>query len=55
MTPSHFVISLKGDFLQIYSGLEVILGSFCLAGLGVLELFKVNFTEFDVLEFIWNC
>ena len=38
MTPSHFVIFLKGNLLQIYSGLEVILGYFCFTEFGVFEL-----------------
>ena len=69
MTPSHFVIFLKGGFLRISSGLEVILRYFCFAKFGVLELslllffakFGVlglsidSFTEFGVLELFWNC
>ena len=54
MTPSHFVIFLKGDLLRISSGLEFILGYFCFANFGVLELSRVDFTEFGLLEFFWN-
>ena len=54
MTPSHFVIFLKGDFMLISSGLEVILGYFCFNEFSVLELSRVDFTEFGVLEFFWN-
>ena len=68
MTPSHFVIFLKGDFLLISSGVEIIIGYFCFTEFGVLELsllflfqrFQVlelsrdDFTEFGVLEFFWN-
>ena len=38
MTPSHLVIFLKGNLLRISSGLEVMLGYFCFAECGVLEL-----------------
>ena len=51
MTPSHFVIFLRGNFLLISSGLEVVLGYFCVTKFGVLELYRVNSTEFGVLEF----
>ena len=44
----------KGDFPLISSGLEVILGYFCFTEFGVLELSRVDFTEFNVLEFFWN-
>ena len=37
MTPSHLVIFLKENLLQIFSGVEVMLGYFCLANFGVLE------------------
>ena len=40
MTPSHLVIFLKGNLLQISSGLEVMLGYFCFTKFGVLELSK---------------
>ena len=36
--PSHLVIFLKGGFLWISSGFEVILGYFCFSDFGVLEL-----------------
>ena len=36
---SHFVIFLKGNFLQISSCLEVILGYFCFTEFSVLELY----------------
>ena len=55
MTPSYFFIFLKGDLLQKSSGLEVILGYFCFTEFGVLELSRVDLTEFDVLEFFQNC
>ena len=42
MTPSHLVIFLKGDLLQMSSGLEVMLGYFCFAEFGVLELSRDN-------------
>ena len=54
MTPSHLVIFLKGNLLQIYSDLEVMLGYFCFAEVGVLELSRDDFTEFGVLEFFWD-
>ena len=43
MTPSHLVIFLKGDFLRISSGLEVMLGYFCFAKFGVLELSRYDY------------
>ena len=55
MTPSHFVILLKGNLLQIYSSLEVILGHFVFTKFGVVEFSRINFTKFGVLEFFWNC
>ena len=54
MTPSHFVIFLKEDFLQIPSGLEFILGYFGFTKFGVLALSRIDFTKFGVLEFFWN-
>ena len=53
MAPSHFVIFLKGDLPQIYSGLEVILGYLYFAKFGVLEVSRIDFTEFVVIEFFW--
>ena len=53
MTPSHLIIFLKGNLLQISSGLEVMLGFF-FAKFGVLEISRVDFTEFGVLEFFWD-
>ena len=53
MTPSHFVIFLKGDFLQISSGLEFILGYFCFAEFGVLEL-SLLFFVLTISAFL-NC
>ena len=53
MTPSHFVIFLKGYLLQISSGLEVILGYFGFTEFGVLKISRLDFTEFGVLEFFW--
>ena len=38
MPPSHFLIFLKGNLLQIYSGLEVILRYFCFTKFVVLDL-----------------
>ena len=66
--PLTFFIFLKGNLLQISSGLEVILGFFpppslvCLNYLcyffftdfGVPESSRDNFTEFGVLELFWN-
>ena len=49
MIPSHFVIFLKGNFLRISSGLEVILGYFGFTKVGVPEFSRINFTEFGVL------
>ena len=49
MTPSHFVISLKGNLLQISSGLEVILGYFGFTEFGVVEFSRNNLTENSVL------
>ena len=40
--------------MQISSGLEVILGYFGYTNFGVLELSRVDFTKFGVLEFFWN-
>ena len=40
MTPSHLVVFFKGNLLQIYSGLEVMLENFGFAEFGVLELSK---------------
>ena len=53
--PSHLVIIFMGDLLRISSGLEVMLGYFCFAEFGVLELSRDDFTEFGVLEFFWDC
>ena len=51
MTPSHFVIFFKGDLLKISSGLKFILGYFCFAEFGVLELSMFFFfAEFSMLE-----
>ena len=55
MTPSHLVIFLKGNLLIISSGLEVMLGYFCFAEFGVLELSIDAFTEFGVLKFLLDC
>ena len=68
MTSSHFVIFLKGDLLQIFYGLEVIIRYFCFTEFGVIELswlfcfiefgvielFRVDFTKFSVLDLFWN-
>ena len=43
MTPSHLFILLKGNLLQISSGLEVILGYFCFTKFGVLESSRKRF------------
>ena len=51
MTPSLFVIFFKGNLLKISSGLEVILGYFGFTNFGVLELSRVDFIDFGVLEF----
>ena len=53
MTPSHFVILLKGNLLQISSGFEVILGYFGFTNSGVLEFSRIFFTKFGVLELLW--
>ena len=45
MTPSHFVIFLKGNLQEISSGLEAILGYFGFTKLGVLEFSRINFIE----------
>ena len=51
MTPSHFFIFLKGNLLQISSGLEFIIGHFCFNDFGVLEFSRIVFTDFGVLKF----
>ena len=51
--PLIFFIFLKGDLLQIYSGLRVILVYFGFTNFGVLELFRIFFTKFGVLELFW--
>ena len=43
MTPSHFVILLKGNLLQISSGLELILGYFGFTKFGVLEFSRIDY------------
>ena len=53
--PSQFVILLKGDLLQIYSGLEVFLGHFGFTEFSVLEFSRIVFAEFGVLEYLWIC
>ena len=55
MTPSHFVIFLKGGLLQISSGLEFILGYFGFTEFGALEFSKIFSAELGVLEFFWVC
>ena len=50
MTPSHFVIFFKGGLLQISPGLEIIIVYFDFTNFGVLELYKIIFTEFGVLR-----
>ena len=52
MTPSHFVIFLKGNLLQISSGLEVILVYFGFTEFGVLRFSQIFFNDFGVLEFL---
>ena len=46
--PPH-IFFLKGNLLQISSGLEVILGNIWFTNLGLLEFSKVDFTKFGVL------
>ena len=67
--PVTFFYFLRGNLLQIYSGLEVILGCFCFTEFGVvklsllffftnfglLELSRDYFTKFGVLELFRNC
>ena len=54
MTPSHLVIFLKGDFLRISSGLEVMLGFFVSPSSVCLNYLDDDFTEFGVLELFWD-
>ena len=56
MTPSHLVIFLKGNLLQISSGLEVMFEFFVSPSLVCLEYLEmiVDFTDFGVLEFLWG-
>ena len=46
--------NVRGDFPRISSGLEVMLGYFCFAEFGVLELSIDDFTKIGVLELFWN-
>ena len=65
--PSDFVILLEGNLLRISLGLEVILGYFCFAKFGELEIsFLILFIQgmlelsgdyfimLSVLELFWN-
>ena len=52
--PLTFFIFLEGDLLWIPLGLEGIFCYFCFTKFGVLELSRVNFTKFSVLECFWN-
>ena len=51
MTLLYFIIFLKGDLLQISSGLEVIFGYFGITDFGELEFSRIAFTDFGVIEF----
>ena len=54
MTPLHFFIFLKSNLLQISSYLSVIVVYFGFTEFGVLECFRIDFTEFGVLNFSGN-